>query len=287
VSRIVQQTSTKGSQHWLQQLVNRSPHLLDDALRPRFRLGRYDTITWLSPLEADGYAEYQDESFLERASAHLENRALNSFWPRGGLVWDGLGRTSRGDVILVEAKARISELASSCKASLQSLALVKQSLAETAGFFSADSTADWSQCYYQYANRLAHLYLLRQLNGIPAWLVFIYFVNDFEMIGPESVGEWLSAIEAVHTHLGVKREQLEPYVVDMFFDVTALYGMNKIEKEHIIQRALGTLDKYKIYVVKQHRTGVQKIATGFPVSVEACGGKDALLQALRRLSGDI
>ena len=111
------------------------------------------------------------------------------------------------------------------------------------------------------------------------------------MAGPESVGEWLSAIQAVHTHLGVKREQLEPYVVDIFFDVIALYGMGKVEKEHFNQRALGTLDEddeYKVYVVKQHQTGVPKMAAGFPVSVdEAFSGKDALLQALKLLSGDI
>ncbi len=32
--------------------------------------------------------------------------------------------------------------------------------------------------FYQYINRLAHLYLLRVLNKIPAYLVFVYFVND-------------------------------------------------------------------------------------------------------------
>ena len=230
MSRILQQIAVKGSQRWLQHLVNRSPHFLDDALRPCLGSGSHDTITWLSPLEADGYAEYQDESFLKRVSVQLEKRSLRSFWPRGGPVWDGLGETSRGDVILIEAKSHTSELTSSCQASPQSLTLIKQSLAEAARFYGAPSTVDWSQCYYQYANRLAHLYLLRRLNGIPAWLVFIYFVNDFEMAGPESAGEWLSAIEAIHAHLGIQREQIEPYVVEVFVDIMALINLYDIKK---------------------------------------------------------
>ena len=286
--RLVQKPAHKGSQRWLQELVNRRADLLDNLLLPRLGLNGNDVINWLSPLEADGFSEYRDEAFLELLSVHLEKRSLNSFWPPRGPVWDGLGLTTRGDVILVEAKAHISELSSSCQANQRALTSIQSSLAEAAKFYGASPTADWSKRYYQYANRLAHFYLLRELNGIPAWLVFIYFVNDFEMTGPESVREWLSAIEAVHTHLGVKREQLEPYVVDVFFDVTALNSVNKIEKEHFFQRALGTLDEYKVYVVKQLRPGVQKMAAGFPVSVdEAYGGKDALLQVLKQLSGDI
>ena len=40
------------------------------------------------------------------------------------------------------------------------------------------STCDWSGTFYQYANRLAHLYLLHELNDVDAWLVFVYFVGD-------------------------------------------------------------------------------------------------------------
>ncbi|MCK4607236.1 MAG: hypothetical protein KAU35_08080 [candidate division Zixibacteria bacterium] len=220
--KIAQQKAIKGSQHWLQELVNRRPDLLEDALRPRLQLSNNDIFNWLSPLETDGYAEYRDEAFLERLSIHLEKRSLGSFWPPGGPVWDGLGITSRGDVILVEAKAHIPELASSCKAKPQSLTLIQNSLAEVAKIYGAPATSDWSQYYYQYANRLAHLHFLRQLNGICAWLVFLYFVNAHDMNGPRLIKEWQPVIEAVHAHLGVNREQLEPHVIDVFFDVTSL-----------------------------------------------------------------
>jgi len=217
--RIAQKKAIRGSQKWLQELVYQHLDFLDDTIQLRLQLSANDTITWLSPLEEDYYAEYQDKVFLERVSICLENRGLASFWPRGGPVWDGLGKSSHGDIILVEAKSHISELASSCKAGPQSLKLIEKSLVETATFYGAASTAGWLQGYYQYANRLAHFYLLRHLNGIQAWLVFLYFVNDIEMAGPKSVQEWQEAIDAVHAHLSITEEQLRPYVIDVFFDV--------------------------------------------------------------------
>jgi len=223
MSRICQKKESRGSQHWLQELIDRCPDLLANTLQLPLGLSGDDTITWLSPREADGYAEYQDEEFLEKLSVHLEKRPIRTFWPPRGPVWDALGKTSRGDILLVEAKAHLPELKSPpCQASPSSLALIRKSLAEAAKSYGAASTADWSQDYYQYANRLAHLYLVRELNNIPAWLVFLCFVNASEMDGPKSVEEWRPAIEAAHAHLGVKHERLQPYVVDIFVDVTTL-----------------------------------------------------------------
>jgi hypothetical protein len=217
--RIIQQRAVKGSQKWLQELINRNADIFDNLLLPRLQLWHNDTIRWLSPLEEDDYAEYQDETFLERLSVRLESRSLSSFWPSGGPVWDGLGKSSRGDIILLEAKSHISELASSCRACSPSLSLIEDSLADTAAFCGAAFTADWLKGCYQYANRLAHLYLLRHLNGIPAWLVFVYFVNDFEMAGPQSTTEWQSAIRRTNDHLGISPDRLCPYVIEAFLDV--------------------------------------------------------------------
>ncbi|MFH2057208.1 MAG: hypothetical protein ABIJ61_14720, partial [bacterium] len=219
---IAQKEAIRGSQKWLQMLVNRCPNLLDQSLRPYLKMTARDTFTWRSPLREDCYTEYRDEDFLEQVSTRLEQRGLDSFWPHRGPVWDGLARTSRGDVILVEAKSHVSELASFCQARPQALKLIQNSLAEAADFFGATSPGNWSRGYYQYANRLAHLYLLRHLNGIPAWLVFLYFVNDFEMDGPKSEAEWRSAIAHVHDHLGIKSTSLRPHVIDLYVDVTAL-----------------------------------------------------------------
>jgi hypothetical protein len=222
VPRIAQKKAIRGSQKWLQFLDDTNRQALDGLLRTGLRLNANDRIEWLSPLEEDDYAEYQDEAFLERLSVRLEKRSLRSFWPRRGPVWDGLAKTNRGDIILVEAKSHVSELSSSCQAKQPSLDLIRSSLKETAGIYGAGANADWLNGYYQYANRLAHLYLLRHLNNLPAWLVFVYFVNDVDMNGPESEDEWRLAIETMHAHLGVAQERLRPHVVDAFIDVKAM-----------------------------------------------------------------
>lgn len=43
-------------------------------------------------------------------------RPLDSFWPAGGPVWDGLARTSFGTSVLIEAKSHVSEMVSTCDA---------------------------------------------------------------------------------------------------------------------------------------------------------------------------
>ncbi len=230
MSRIAQRKAVKGSQKWLQELASRHQKLLDDELRPRLQLGVDDKITWLSPLEEDEYSEYQDDAFLKRLSIQLDNRSLNSFWPHGGPVWDGLARTTRGDIICVEAKSHIQELSSTCQAGPKSLELIKRSLSETAEFYGATSPENWLHGYYQYANRLAHNYLLRHLNGIKAWLVFLYFTNDIEMVGPESPLDWHSAIDVANTHLCIHRTRLEPYVIKVFIDVATIIGSNNGKK---------------------------------------------------------
>jgi len=222
MSRIANTKALKGSQNWLQHLVNSAPATVDKLLRPGLRLNKDDEINWLSPLASEDYAEYQDQSFLERLSIKLDRRSLGDFWPQRGPVWDGLATTSRGDVILIEAKSHVSEMVSSCQAGEMSEALIEKSLSEAAAHYKADPNADWLNGYYQYANRLAHLYLLRELNNISAWLVFVCFVNDAEMHGPKSVVEWQAAIAEIHRHLGVNRDSLYPYVVDVFPDVKRL-----------------------------------------------------------------
>jgi hypothetical protein len=217
--RIQQPAAAKGSQYWLQRSVNRHPDVLDSGLRMHLRLPDGADISWVSPLAEDSYAELRDDDFLSALGVCLRKRSLDSFWPRGGPVWDGLAKTSRDDVILVEAKSHIPEMVSTCAAGPENLRRIQDSLAETAAFYGSTKPDAWCHQYYQYANRLAHLYLLRYLNEIPAWLVFVYFVNDDEMAGPQSEHEWHLAIEAVHDHLDITSARLKPYIVEVFVDV--------------------------------------------------------------------
>ena len=215
--RVRQSAGKKGSQILIQKLINENPELLRNQILEQ--LSKKEEICWLSPLKEDDYAEYSDKESLDLIGINLEKRPLTSFWPVGGPHWDGLGRSNSGNLFLVEAKSHISELFSCTGANGKSLDLILRSLKEVKEYLCPNSPVDWSKGFYQYANRLAHLYLLRTLNEKPAYLVFLYFLNDSEMKGPSSISEWKAAIELLHTFLGIRRHKLQRYVLDVFIDV--------------------------------------------------------------------
>jgi hypothetical protein len=212
--------AARGSQFWLQKLVNEQPETLNNAIVAVAPALEGQTLEWVSPLSSEGYREYQDHAFLKKLGVELTKRPLESFWPKGGPVWDGLARTSAGDVLLVEAKSHIPEAVSPpSRASEQSLKLIRASLDETKIYLNGNRDADWAGIFYQVANRLAHLYLLKTLNKVPSHLVFIYFVGDQTMKGPETVDEWKGAVRTIETFLGVERTKLSPFVHHVYLDV--------------------------------------------------------------------
>jgi len=213
---------TKGSKKWIQKLVNEKPELLNHQILEHLKRNQNEFIRWLSPLKNYQYAEYSDQESLDLLGINLEKRPLASFWPVGGPRWDGLGKSESGDLFLIEAKSHIGELFSCVRAKGKSLNLILQSLEETKKYLRPNSPVDWSKDFYQYANRLAHLYLLREQNNQTAYLVFVYFVNDSEMAGPSSISEWKGAIELLHTYLGIRRHKLQKYSLDIFIDVAQL-----------------------------------------------------------------
>ena len=216
-----------GSRKWLQILINDHPEILHQHLSEHLNLSAIDTIEWKSPLVTDEYRELRDQAFLDILDTNLETRPLPDFWPRLGPEWDALGRTSRGDVFIVEAKAHIPEMKTPATQAKNhaSIELIRQSLAETQRFVRGSDYVDWSEVFYQYTNRIAHLYLLRELNHVPAWLVFVYFVGDTEMGGPKTVDEWNGAIDLLHQVLGLgPRNPLRGFIVDIFVDVNELKG---------------------------------------------------------------
>ena len=233
--RAIQPQGTRGSLKWIQALVNQHADLLDRLVRESCGLEPDEAIEWVSPLSDDQYAEYRDASFLSRLGVELGRRPLREFWPRFGPQWDALGRTDGGTVLLVEAKANIPELVSPASGakSPTSIALIDDSLKEVQRFLGVDTGIDWTGKLYQYANRIAHLYLLRELNRIPAYLLFIYFIGDSDVDGPQTAEEWKAAIEVAERVLGLpSRHRLSEYIVDIFVHVdefstsTAGTGMN-------------------------------------------------------------
>ena len=219
----------RGSQRWLQLVVNRCPKLIDDAIGEAIGLGQGETIEWLSPLESDCFREYRDQESLERLCITPQQLRLQlkDFWPQRGPVWDGLAKTSGGRSLLIEAKANIPEFDSSpTDASLKSRSKIEDALQETRGFLRITSETDWTRCFYQYANRLAHLYYLRELNKIDAALVFVYFVGDKTVRGREPVSKegWEAAIALATHHLGIGTNSpwIRDNVTDVFIDVDDL-----------------------------------------------------------------
>lgn len=218
--RIVESGVARGSLRWIRHAVNQNPDLLNREIINAGRLPSKTDIEWVSPLEADEYAEYRDNSFLEKLGIELNKVPLGDFWPKLGPQWDGLAKTDDGQILLVEAKANIPEAVSpGTGASAASRERIERSLDDTKKFLRVDLDIPWSGKLYQYANRMAHLYLLRELNRIPAWMVFVYFIGDEDTNGPKTVDEWKAAITVTKGVLGLTRNKLNKYVVDVFLDV--------------------------------------------------------------------
>lgn len=100
---------TERSEHWLRVAVNEHTDAFNSSIAGLFGWDARDPIEWRSPIEADDYAEYFDDEFIDRLCVSDLLVPLIDFWPRSGPRWDGLGRTKTGKLILVEAKAYIEE----------------------------------------------------------------------------------------------------------------------------------------------------------------------------------
>jgi len=78
VAKKVEVLAKKGSQKWLQVVVNETPDVLNAQIITQLKLLQTETITWLSPLAADDFAEYQDQTFLDLLQIKLPNVSLNT-----------------------------------------------------------------------------------------------------------------------------------------------------------------------------------------------------------------
>jgi hypothetical protein len=213
----------KGSLKWIQILINDRCEVLNLKIRQSFKIGRGIELNWVSPLKDEDYAEYRDEAFLKVLGIAPEKVKLSDFWPKGGPQWDALGRFSDGSVVLIEAKAHISEVLSNIQASSpNSVKLIEESLERTKRELGVKSKNPWTTPFYQYANRIAHLHFLRNLNEKKSYLVFIGFIGDEEMGGPRSELEWIGVNNLIHSYLGIGKINLRPFMTDIYIDVAEL-----------------------------------------------------------------
>jgi hypothetical protein len=179
---------------------------------------------WHSPLLAESHREYRDGAAVRALG--LETRIispLTRFWPARGPVWDALGRSSEGRPVLVEAKAHIPEAVSREKATAaSSKKLIGTALALARAHYTRKNNEDWSSPFYQYANRLAFHYWLREENEIESTLVFLCFTNAVDMEGPKTKQEWQGAIRLIHAVLGLPADLTTFGVHHAFLDARQL-----------------------------------------------------------------
>lgn len=216
--------AVNGSQRLLQLAVNHRPELLLSALRKSGAIGRREALRWVSPLAAENHCEYRDSAALEKLGlVQRVRKPLAEFWPARGCVWDALGVAGESRPILIEAKAHIAEAASpGTRASEKSRALIERSLAQARRHFAPRSKAEWAGLFYQYANRLAHQFYFRSLNGVESSLVFLYFTNAVDMDGPATEEEWHGASRLIHAVLGLPANLASFGIYHAFVDAPQL-----------------------------------------------------------------
>jgi hypothetical protein len=216
MSRYPRPARARGSEKWMRRVA--ATGALDAALLKTMK--RSGAIDWRSPRADDAFAEYRDAAFLERVGLSHLLPQLKAFWPRKGPQWDALGLSASGDVLLVEAKAHLREFCSEgTGASAASRAKIETALNATARALGAKPRGAWTTTFYQLANRLAHLWFLRE-HGVKAWLVLMNFVGDADVGGPESAAEWDAAYLVANYAMGLpERHALSRYVIHLHPDV--------------------------------------------------------------------
>ena len=216
--------ATRGSRLQMQIAVNRRADELAAALRrvfPELR-ERGAEIEWRSPL-APEYEELRDEAFLRALGLEQLAPDLRRFWPLRGPVWDGLAlvRFASGPpgVLLAEAKSYPEEFYSTGlrATSPESRELIRASIARTQRWLRVEATPErWIEpvrrpqrgtSLYQTANRLAHLYFLRELAGVDAWLAHVLFVDDTTRIATGRF-RWERALDQMEDELRLCRARM-------------------------------------------------------------------------------
>ena len=226
MGRYPQKSDSHGSLKDLQVAINEKKKYFDGEISKV--IGKQMNIDWKSPLETDDYAEYRDKDFLIRLGLNKMKYPLSDFWPNNGPQWDALG-VSDDEIILVEAKANIPEIVSpgTSAKNPESINKISISFDKVKKYLNISNDIDWTGTFYQYVNRIAHLYYLREKNDIKAYLLFIYFINDITVHGPKTKDEWLGVIQVMECYLGLdKKHKLRKYIHDIFIDISDLRYKN-------------------------------------------------------------
>ena len=166
------------------------------------------------PLRHD--QEWQGIDFIHDSEVR---KKWNIFWPQTGNPpnWDAVGKLlgeTGEEWLLIEAKAHIMEMHSSCAAthSKSKEMINKAMLVAHGSFASRTPTAQWLSPYYQFCNRLSVLHFLMRecVPPIPTRLIVIYFYGDKNgnQECPQIAEDWDSAIEKMYDTVGLVRKSV-------------------------------------------------------------------------------
>ena len=110
-------------------------------------------------------------------------------------------------MLLVEAKSYPGELRSKglAASSAQSRATIERSLKATQDWLNVpeDHRGAWTGRLNQTANRLAHLFWLREVAGVDAWMLHVLFTGDKD-VQSTTEREWIEAMFEVDEELGLQ-----------------------------------------------------------------------------------
>jgi hypothetical protein len=216
-----------GSECHLLRYLGRHRNRLDQRV---LNLTGADNVAWLDhPFDPnktwlDG--ELKGLDFLEPNDPTCKKWA--NVWPQQGNPpnWDAVARIQINGVaewLLVEAKANLQELRSSCKAKAEGgRPLITDTLAAVKPTLGVAEDRDWLNGYYQYCNRIAVLEFLNR-HKTRARMMFVYFLGDkgdSTRTCPTDVGGWRAALEEQKKHVGLPRHHpLYDRVHELFLEV--------------------------------------------------------------------
>ena len=209
-----------GSQRQIQLYVNKHAAMLSQSIKlANPSVQRDAKIEWVSPLQNKQYQEYWDGTFLDVLGLGAFRQQLADFWPKGGPHWDALAKVEHArkfGAILVEAKAHPTEIYNDkgSDASPESRKSIEASLRRTCEWLKVPYGPIWIGRLYQSGNRFAHLYFLREVAGVDAWLVNVYFLDD-RSFKATSRDQWTPALANVKTELGIASISV-PYSCEVF-----------------------------------------------------------------------
>jgi hypothetical protein len=172
-------------------------------------------VEWLdSPFDSKSPSkdrEWKSLNFLDRQTANVTSE-WEKWWPvgRGIHNWDAVGRVNFGagwEWLLVEAKANVEEIRSSCGA-VGGLKKIEGALTEVKAALNVPSNRDWLNGYYQFCNRVAVLHFLNN-HQEPSHLLLVYFLGDRgdrTRTCPETKVGWDPALAEQKRHVGLGEE---------------------------------------------------------------------------------